>query len=1087
MKKRFLAAVLALAMLLMMVPSAFAASDGFDDVPGHWAEDAINRWSGYGVVNGVGDNQFAPNGTLTRAQAAQVFANLLDLEVQADISRYTDVPEGSWYHTAIAQCVAAGILTGTGGATMDPQSPVTREELFVMFARALNIRPQSSSDVTFGDSGEVSGWAQGYINALADRGFVSGVGGGMLAPGEAINRASVMSLLDKTISDYANTSGTTVGNASGVVLVVADNVSVAGDVDTLVVYGGSASVTGSQVAEATVAGENASLSVSGSAVVERVDVAGAEAVLTLTGSVRAGQVTVSGESAQVSLSGQAQAASVAVEETAAGAGLTVGAGSAVTTVDSAAANVTISGSGTVETANVSGNNTTVNTDGTDLTVAQGTTGVTENNKPVSGGTTVETQPEQPVTPPVHIHSYIATEIKAVDDDDITVGVKYTCYAGDHSYIELNDNAAAQVGSDYYYVDVSKALSEADNATVTMLKDAVFTDTCIVTGTVTLNMNGRTISNTSDIWNQDAGKWSLISVQENGDLTITGSGTLSTKENDIYAVDVHDAASSCTIESGTFIGNVHAVYVRNGELTVNGGHFSVQQKYSQEQPDEFVLNCFDANYKAGTAKITVTGGTFENFNPADCEAEGKGTNFVAKGYTVTSKKNGEDTWYTVVPLTAENAAAEVNGVYYENLTDAIAAADGGTVTMLKDAVFTDTCIVTGTVTLDMNGRKISNTSGIWDQYAGKWSLISVRGNGDLTITGNGTLSTLKDDIYAVDVYDDTSSCTIESGTFIGNVHAVYVRNGELTVNGGHFSVQQKYSQEQPYEFVLNCYDEHYKAKTARITVTGGTFENFNPADCEAEGEGTDFVAEGYTVTKNGERFTVIPVPEGVIAVNDEAGLNEALSQVRDGGTIMLAGDITLTSPLTIDKNVTLMGYGDQIVAGGFEGHYVSIGSSVTNVTIQNVAFANPTNQNDNASCLYASRFGGKLVIEGCTFTDTQWDSIQITPVNGADITITGCTFTNPNSTSHRYLHIEATDTSGACTAKVTVTNNHFGTGDKVNNSIIDIDYIDYRVNLIAGGNTFEDATVADGDIFVCKTYPDDVLDYAEAYNWFVEAI
>ena len=88
-----------------------------------------------------------------------------------------------------------------------------------------------------------------------------------------------------------------------------------------------------------------------------------------------------------------------------------------------------------------------------------------------------------------------------------------------------------------------------------------------------------------------------------------------------------------------------------------------------------------------------------------------------------------------------------------------------------------------------------------------------------------------------------------------------------------------------------------------------------------------------MTKNGEWFTVIPVPEGVIAVNDEAGLKEALSQVTDGGTIMLAGDITLTSPLTINQNVTLMGYGNQIVAGGFEGYYVSIGSSVTNVTIQ----------------------------------------------------------------------------------------------------------------------------------------------------------
>ncbi len=746
MKKRFLAAALALAMLLMMVPSAFAASDGFDDVPGHWAEDAINRWSGYGVVNGVGDNQFAPNGTLTRAQAAQVFANLLDLEVQADISRYTDVPEGSWYHNAIAQCVAAGILTGTGGSAMDPQSPVTREELFVMFARALNIRPQSSSDVTFGDSGEVSGWAQGYINALADRGFVSGVGGGMLAPGEAINRASVMSLLDKTISDYANTSGTTVGNASGVVLVVADNVSVAGDVDTLVVYGGSASVTGSQVAEATVAGENASLSVSGSAVVERVDVAGTEAVLTLTGSVQAGQVTVSGESAQVSLSGQAQAASVAVEETAAGAGLTVGAGSAVTTVDSAAANVTISGSGTVETANVSGNNTTVNTDGTDLTVAQGTTGVTENDKPVSGGTTVETEPEtqQPVTPPVHIHSYIATEIKADDAPETTVAVQYTCYAGDHSYIELNDNAAARVGSDYY-VDVSNALSAADNATVTMLKDAVFTDTCIVTGTVTLDMNGRTISNTSDIWDQYGGKWSLISVQDNGDLTITGNGTLSTKENDIYAVDVYDATSSCTIESGTFIGNIHAVYVRDGKLTVNGGHFSVQQKYSQEQPDEFVLNCYDANYEAGTARITVTGGTFEKFNPADCEAEGEGTNFVAKGYTVTPQTAGNDIWYTVEPLTAENSAAVVNGVYYENLTDAIVAADGQTITLMT-SVTLETNLSLSTelneVSIDLNQftLNLTNSSKEYDCiYVGNNEKLTIK-NGELNITsGNVGIS------------------------------------------------------------------------------------------------------------------------------------------------------------------------------------------------------------------------------------------------------------------------------------------------------------------------------------------------------------
>ena len=408
--------------------------------------------------------------------------------------------------------------------------------------------------------------------------------------------------------------------------------------------------------------------------------------------------------------------------------------------------MTISGSGTEETANVSGNNTTVNTDGTDLTVAQGTTGVTENDKPVSGGTTVETEPEtqQPVTPPVHIHSYIATEIKADDAPETTVAVQYTCYAGDHSYIELNDNAAARVGSDYY-VDVSNALSAADNATVTMLKDAVFTDTCIVTGTVTLDMNGRTISNTSDIWDQYGGKWSLISVQDNGDLTITGNGTLSTKENDIYAVDVYDATSSCTIESGTFIGNIHAVYVRDGKLTVNGGHFSVQQKYSQEQPDEFVLNCYDANYEAGTARITVTGGTFEKFNPADCEAEGEGTNFVAKGYTVTPQTAGNDIWYTVEPLTAENSAAVVNGVYYENLTDAIVAADGQTITLMT-SVTLETNLSLSTelneVSIDLNQftLNLTNSSKEYDCiYVGNNEKLTIK-NGELNITsGNVGIS------------------------------------------------------------------------------------------------------------------------------------------------------------------------------------------------------------------------------------------------------------------------------------------------------------------------------------------------------------
>lgn len=384
-------------MVMTMIPVAVAASpSSYDDISGHWAESSIDRWSGYGVVNGAGDGQFAPDRTLTRAEAAQIFANLLGLTAAASLGEYTDVAVGSWYYDAIAKCVAAGILTGTGNGTMSPETVISRQELFVMYARALSIQPKTSADTSFTDSASVASWAAGYINALADMGAIQGGGDGSLDPAGDINRASFVALLDQSISGYANTDNATVGGTSGIVLVVADDVTVMGNVESLVVVGGSAGISGSSVGTITVTGDNASVSVGGSASV--------------------GQVNVTGANAAVTVSGEAAVTTVTVADTAENATVTVNGDATVSAVDSAAAGVTISGTGTVETANVSGNNTTVNTDGTDLTVSQGTTGVTENGKPVAGGETVttddgQTTPEQPsepttpVDPPIYVPNY----------------------------------------------------------------------------------------------------------------------------------------------------------------------------------------------------------------------------------------------------------------------------------------------------------------------------------------------------------------------------------------------------------------------------------------------------------------------------------------------------------------------------------------------------------------------------------------------------------------------------------------------------------------------------------------------------------
>ena len=167
--------------------------------------------------------------------------------------------------------------------------------------------------------------------------------------------------------------------------------------------------------------------------------------------------------------------------------------------------------------------------------------------------------------------------------------------------------------------------------------------------ITLNMNGKTIVNDTDLWEKgSAYNWSLVSAQNGSSLTIEGNGTFKAKENDCYAVDVQNG-SNVVIKNGTFVGNIHAVYVQKGTAIIEGGTYSVQQKYPDAaKADGFVLNCYDANRANGTAKIIVKGGTFINFNPADCWAEGAHTNFVADGYKVTSEtmSNG-DVYYTVV--------------------------------------------------------------------------------------------------------------------------------------------------------------------------------------------------------------------------------------------------------------------------------------------------------------------------------------------------------------------------------------------------------------------------------------------------------
>lgn len=234
------------------------------------------------------------------------------------------------------------------------------------------------------------------------------------------------------------------------------------------------------------------------------------------------------------------------------------------------------------------------------------------------------------------------------------------------------------------------------------------------------------------------------------------------------------------------------------------------------------------------------------------------------------------------------------------------------------------------TLNLGDLSISNKNDIWSDS--DWSLLSVRENSSLTIT-SGAYIAKANDCYAVDVQDG-GHLVIEDGHFNGNIHAVYVLEGVAEIKGGTFEVQQKYSDaDKADEFVLNCYDANRENGTAKIIVTGGTFIGFNPGDCKAEGNGTNFVAPGYASIPNGTAadgrtiWKVVPAVEATTEAELENGnasfaintsftigcaylSNSRTKNISFTNSSVINADNSITQTFLIGKNsnVTISGRG-----------------------------------------------------------------------------------------------------------------------------------------------------------------------------------
>ena len=208
----------------------------FDDMPNDWSTKALQSAVDNGLLKGT-DNKLLPKDKLTRAQMATILVRALGATETSDISQFTDVPKNAWYYTAMATAYKMGIFKGDGAGKMNPDAFITRQEAFVVLARAFNLRASTTSGLTkFSDNDKVATWARPEIEALVVNGYVGG-SGGMLNPLSSITRAEfsqVMYNLNKAYVDNL-TDLNSLGNVDGNVIIrgseitTVQNVTINGD------------------------------------------------------------------------------------------------------------------------------------------------------------------------------------------------------------------------------------------------------------------------------------------------------------------------------------------------------------------------------------------------------------------------------------------------------------------------------------------------------------------------------------------------------------------------------------------------------------------------------------------------------------------------------------------------------------------------------------------------------------------------------------------------------------------------------------------------------------------------------------------
>lgn len=176
----------------------------FGDITGHWAKASIDLLASKLIITGTSATAFQPSQMVTRAEFAALITRSLGLASMSSGVTFSDVGANAWYTDAVKTAAAAGLITGYTDGSFKPASPITRQEMAAIMAKAmkytgktLNAGPAALAK--FSDASVIPAWSREAIAGIAAEGIIQGRPDGSFAPQALATRAEAATMLEKTL------------------------------------------------------------------------------------------------------------------------------------------------------------------------------------------------------------------------------------------------------------------------------------------------------------------------------------------------------------------------------------------------------------------------------------------------------------------------------------------------------------------------------------------------------------------------------------------------------------------------------------------------------------------------------------------------------------------------------------------------------------------------------------------------------------------------------------------------------------------------------------------------------------------------